>query len=150
MASPDFLILQSAALPYRIEGKRIEVLLITNSQGDWITPKGHREPYETPQEAAATEAWEEAGAVGEVLAHPIGCWTYEKRGGRYRVEIFPLLVTQLADSWPERAERRRRWCTVEKAAELIGNTELSKLVLALPEFLICHQVGIPGQLRTTA
>lgn len=131
-------IVQSAALPYRRVGGRIEVLLITSSnQKRWIIPKGHREPFMSLEDSAAKEAWEEAGILGSMHARPIGRWRYSKRGFDFAVEVFPMLVTELANEYPEQGERRRRWQSIEEAAGHIDDASLRCLLGLLPDFLEC-------------
>ncbi len=61
--------IQYAALPYRQMGRRLEILLITSRETRrWVIPKGWPMNGLTPQEAAATEAVEEAGIEGEIEA----------------------------------------------------------------------------------
>ena len=52
-----------------VDGQR-EYLLVEarRSPGEWVLPKGHIEPGETPEEAAVREVEEEAGVCAEVVA----------------------------------------------------------------------------------
>src|SRR5262245_42601899 len=71
---------QYAALPYRSRGKtEFEVMLVT-SRGTrrWIIPKGWPKIGMPPCEAAAEEAFEEAGVAGKVSGRPIGSYSYDK------------------------------------------------------------------------
>ncbi len=44
-------------------------LVISSSNGkDWVFPKGHIEPGETPQKTVLRELQEETGIVGEIIA----------------------------------------------------------------------------------
>lgn len=100
----------SAALPYRIGVGGFQVLLIRSSAGRWLIPKGHLEHGESPIQAAAREAWEEAGVRGEISDAP--CGTFDHRGieKAQRVVVYPLLV-QTSDSWwPEKDRRQQMWC----------------------------------------
>src|SRR5690606_25585077 len=55
---------QSAALPFRQQGGKLEVMLITSRRtGRWGVPKGGIQAGMTPWESAAEEAAEEAGVV---------------------------------------------------------------------------------------
>ena len=59
---------QASVVPFRIRDGVTEVLLITSrKRKDWILPKGIVEPGQTPQEAAAMEALEEAGVAQPVV-----------------------------------------------------------------------------------
>lgn len=57
------------------EGK-VEVLLIKDSYGHWIWPKGHIEEGETPQEAALREVREETGLNSLKIMQEIGRQEY--------------------------------------------------------------------------
>jgi hypothetical protein len=57
----------------------IEILIITSrDSGRWIIPKGWPMKRKKPYEAAAIEAWEEAGVCGSVCKKPVGRYTYLK------------------------------------------------------------------------
>jgi 8-oxo-dGTP pyrophosphatase MutT (NUDIX family) len=57
---------QVAAVCYRIRGVEIEFLLVKTGKGRWIFPKGSVEPGLTHAQAAALEAFEEAGVHGRM------------------------------------------------------------------------------------
>ena len=80
--------LQVAALCWRRSGKGLRILLITSRDtGRWVIPKGWPMRNRTDAEAAAREAYEEAGLRGIVAERSIGLYTYRKaarRRGRAR------------------------------------------------------------------
>jgi len=57
---------QVAAVCYRIRKSGIEFLLVQTSRGRWIFPKGSAESGLTHAQAAALEAYEEAGVHGRI------------------------------------------------------------------------------------
>ena len=57
---------QVAAVCYRVRGSDIEFLLVKTGKGRWIFPKGSVEPGLTHAQAAALEAFEEAGVHGRM------------------------------------------------------------------------------------
>lgn len=57
---------QVAAVCYRVRGSGIEFLLIRTRGGRWTFPKGGIEPGLTYAQAAALEAFEEAGVHGRM------------------------------------------------------------------------------------
>ena len=57
---------QVAAVCYRVRGGEIEFLLVRTGKGRWIFPKGSVEPGLTHAQAAALEAFEEAGVHGRM------------------------------------------------------------------------------------
>lgn len=128
---------QYAALPVaEIEGE-LRVLLVTSRETRrWVIPKGWAEEGLTPGGLAAKEAYEEAGAIGDVSPEPIGSYTYSKRlknGSRVTCEVgvFQMTVDHLVQEWPERLQRERRWFTPEHAAGQVAETGLIDLLRAL-------------------
>lgn len=128
---------QYAALPWRkgADGAP-EVLLITSRETRrWVIPKGWPMKDREPGAAAATEAFEEAGVVGEPSRKPLGVYHYDKRlrTGRMqhvRVMVFALEVREEREIWPEMAERDRNWTTPAQAAGMVDEAELQALLSA--------------------
>ena len=127
--------LQYAALPWRkAGGGRREVLLVTSREtGRWVLPKGWPMKRRSPSEAAAREAFEEAGVRGDVCREALGAYTYlkafnEALAFRCEVQVFALQVTRELKDWPERAERTRRWFSPEEAAAAVDEPELQALI----------------------
>ncbi|SLN38029.1 NUDIX hydrolase [Oceanibacterium hippocampi] len=127
---------QSAALAWRRKKKRgLEYLLVTSRDtGRWVLPKGYVADGHTPPSSAAKEAWEEAGIRGEIADREIGRYCYRKLeikgGGTLNVAVFPLKVAELADSWPEKSQRTRKWMDPEAAAKAVAEPELKTLLAA--------------------
>lgn len=126
---------QVAALCCRDSDDELEVLLITSRDtGRWIIPKGWLMEGKSAAEAAQIEAWEEAGVQeAEMLAQPIGTFSYDKRlddgyENPVEVQVFRLNVSQLADIYPEARERRRAWVSPEDAAEKVDEPGLKTLL----------------------
>jgi 8-oxo-dGTP pyrophosphatase MutT (NUDIX family) len=125
---------QLAALPYRWAAGGMEIALVTSREtGRWVAPKGWPMAGRTFWEAAAQEAREEAGLVGEIEQSPIGTYSYLKRrpGGRdvhCAVDVYPLQVAREEDDWPERRERQRRWFSAAEAADAVDEPELKALI----------------------
>jgi 8-oxo-dGTP pyrophosphatase MutT (NUDIX family) len=126
--------LQVGALCWRRTGKGLRVLLITSRDtGRWVIPKGWPMRRRSDPEAAAREAWEEAGVQGEIALRSIGLFTYRKFLGPRRwipcaVRVFPLEVRARLKEYPERKQRNARWFTPEKAAKRVGEPELRALI----------------------
>lgn len=126
---------QIGALPWRRSGGRVEVLLVTSRETRrWVIPKGWPMTGLSDPEAAATEAWEEAGVKGLIGPVPIGGFTYDKRmkdgsDRACRVKVYPLEVTVHRDEWPEAEQRDRRWMSLKEASEAVQEGELSRLLL---------------------
>jgi uncharacterized protein len=126
---------QVGALPYRFcSDGAIEVLLITSrATGRWIIPKGNPIPRLKAHQAAAREAFEEAGINGKTEKKPIRKFHYSKqRAGTsdadLEVTVFPLLVTEQLKDWPERDQRERGWLDPIAASHLAENTGLKRLL----------------------
>lgn len=126
---------QVAALPYRtsLEG-HVEVMLITSRDTRrWVIPKGNLVHGLKPHEAAAEEAFEEAGLSGIGCPSALGTFSYDKRlskGGvrRTDVRVFPMAVTRQAEVWPELGERECRWFRLVDAAEAVDEIELKVMI----------------------
>jgi 8-oxo-dGTP pyrophosphatase MutT (NUDIX family) len=128
-------LVQAAALPWRLSvDQDIEILLVTSrTSGRWIPPKGWPMKGKTLAEAAAVEAFEEAGVEGTVSPEAIGEFSRMKTRPLFgRIEclvmVHPLKVTRDLEDWPERSQRRRRWFRWEDAAEAVDSSELATLI----------------------
>jgi len=124
---------QFGALCYRIKRDKVQILLVTSRRnGRWIIPKGWPVAGATPAQAAAREAWEEAGVEGRVLPVCIGLYSYVKDFDDDRlpcvVAVFPLRVSRLGDDFPEASQRKRKWVSAKKAARLLDQPELGQII----------------------
>ena len=127
--TPDIRYPQSAVIPFQVKKHKIKILLITSFKTkQWIFPKGIVEKHLTPQDSALQEAAEEAGIEGEILNMKLGEYSYLKWGGICDVQVFPMLVTKVLDDWPEANMRKRKWVSIDKAANLINKEELQDLL----------------------
>jgi 8-oxo-dGTP pyrophosphatase MutT (NUDIX family) len=133
---------QLAALPWRSRGTEIEVLMITSRQsGHWLIPKGWPMKGKTDAEAAAKEAFEEAGVRGEISETPIGSYGYDKllpdgTSMPCAVDVYLLQATKELSSWPELESRRREWMSLERAAALAFEPDLADLLSRLDHNVI--------------
>lgn len=117
-------------IPYRLKGgmkassknieDALEVLVIsTQRKGKGVLfPKGGWELDETIQEAAQRETIEEAGVLGTVESE-LGKWCFLSKGNDvcYEGHMFPLLVKEQLDQWPEKDIRQRYWVSASKVKE---------------------------------
>lgn len=128
--------LQVAALCWRRSRKGVRVLLITSRDtGRWVIPKGWPMRNRTDPEAAAREAYEEAGLRGAISERSLGLYTYQKGLGPSRsmlcvVKVYPLEVREMLTKYPETGQRRARWFSREKAAKRIAEPELRAIIRA--------------------
>ncbi len=124
---------QYGALPYRM-GDKVEILLITSREtGRWVIPKGWPMKGKTAWDAAALEAFEEAGVVGEIAQTPFGSYPYVKflksgLGRPCRVKVFPLLVREQQEAWPEQHQRTAQWFGWSDAAGAVQELRLGRII----------------------
>lgn len=120
---------QSGVIPFRVQDKTIEILLITSISGkNWIFPKGIVEFGLTPEESAVKEAFEEAGIRGELIPQSIGKYTFKKWGGMINVVVFPFRVSEICDNYPESDLRERKWFRLEEAKTTVHRKELKEIL----------------------
>jgi len=134
---PAYYYKQSAVIPYRIHDGNLEILLVmSNKRRYWIIPKGIVDPQFTPQEAAAKEAYEEAGVEGRVAEQALSSYQYEKWGGECNVAVFPMEVERELpeESWHER-HRGREWVTPKQAGKRLKQPELIGMIKQLVTLL---------------
>ena len=128
---------QAAALCLRDMPAGPEVLLVQSlRQGRWILPKGWPMKNRSLAEAAATEAWQEAGVRGRLHPDPVGAFTYTKlrKSGlpvQCRPQVYRIDVETLADTYPEAGRRTRAWFTLPAAIEAVQNPEIKDLLRQL-------------------
>ena len=110
------------------------MLVTSRETRRWIVPKGWPMRDRTGPQAAAQEAFEEAGVRGVIAPSPLGVFNYLKRmadgSGRHcAVRVFALEVEETLDVWPEMTQRERRWMTPGEAAAAVDEPELKVLIL---------------------
>ncbi|KAL8474445.1 hypothetical protein ACS0TY_031058 [Phlomoides rotata] len=117
-------------IPYRFRNKSalivgtslddVEVLLISSQKSSRLMfPKGGWELDEEDIElAAGRETLEEAGVVG-LLGEKLGEWIFKSKSQEkyHEGSMFPMLVTEVLDVWPEKNVRHRVWMSVKEARE---------------------------------
>lgn len=126
---------QFGALVWRWRKDKLQVLLIKSRRRKrWIIPKGWPMDGQTPVQAAAQEAWEEAGIKGRPAPICIGLYSYLKypRNGEPPlpcvVAVFPLQARWEFDTYPEAAQRKRKWVSAKKASNMVDEPELAQLI----------------------
>ncbi|XP_027187576.1 nudix hydrolase 17, mitochondrial-like isoform X2 [Cicer arietinum] len=92
--------------------EELEVLVITSKKSKrMLFPKGGWESDESKKEAALRETVEEAGVRGIIVGGKLGKWRFKGKnnGSLYEGYMFPLLVQEQLDIWPEQSVRQRTW-----------------------------------------
>jgi 8-oxo-dGTP pyrophosphatase MutT (NUDIX family) len=103
----------AGAVVFRRRNDQVLYLVVSSSDGlNWVLPKGHIDPGETPEIAALRELEEEAGIIGEIVV-PLSTRDFVKNGKEAAVKFFLVRETGATESIEE---RKLRW--EEEAAAL--------------------------------
>lgn len=124
---------QFAALCYRKRKSELQICIITSRTSKrWILPKGWPMHNQTPAEAAATEAWEEAGLTGKAYDVCLGVYSYTKQRKKGDLPVlalvYPVKVRNVHSTWPEAHQRKRKWVTPAEAAKRLQEPALKRIV----------------------
>jgi 8-oxo-dGTP pyrophosphatase MutT (NUDIX family) len=153
---------QVAAVCYRRTQTGIEFLLVNTNGGDrWIFPKGSTHPRLSHSQAAEREAWEEAGAVGEIEPQPFHTFLYAK-GVFWKkpgVQEFPvksyLMQVQHLRRAPE-ALRNPTWFSPSEAKKMLAKRrevkyarQLAEVIDRALERLVRIYVALPNRVRVS-
>jgi 8-oxo-dGTP pyrophosphatase MutT (NUDIX family) len=111
---------QVAAVCYRVRKSGIEFLLVQTRGGRWTFPKGGAELGLTHAQAAALEAFEEAGVHGRIEEASFARYVRRKRGeARDAAPVETVVNAHLCEVlWldpPQEVNRNPTWFSAEKA-----------------------------------
>jgi 8-oxo-dGTP pyrophosphatase MutT (NUDIX family) len=106
-----------AAVCYRIRPSGIQFLLVQTRRGRWTFPKGHVEPGLTHAQAAALEAFEEAGVHGRMQEAPFTHYTLPKNGNSAPIRVSAHLCQVSRLESPPEPGRNRTWFPPEGAKQ---------------------------------
>jgi 8-oxo-dGTP pyrophosphatase MutT (NUDIX family) len=115
---------QVAAVCYRVRNNGIEFLLVQTRKGRWTFPKGSTEPGLTHAQAAALEAFEEAGVHGRMEEASFARYVRRKRGdtrnsaaksAEKELAVHAHLCEVLRLGPPQEFDRDPTWFSAEKA-----------------------------------
>jgi 8-oxo-dGTP pyrophosphatase MutT (NUDIX family) len=113
----------AGAVVFRERNDRVLYLVVSSSDGlNWVLPKGHIDPGETPEVAALRELEEEAGTVGEIVA-PLSAQDFIKGGKQAAVKFF--LVREIGTT-ESTEDRTIRWEEEVAAQRLLTFAEAKK------------------------
>ncbi len=116
----------AGAVVFRASDSEVLYLVVSSSDGlNWVLPKGHIDPGETPRVAALRELAEEAGTVGEIVA-PLGVQLFTKRGQDAAVQFFLVRETGSTESIESRTIR---WENENAALQLLTFAEAKAALL---------------------
>ena len=127
---PDWLNPRSAVIPVIRDNQGVKVVLVTTkpNKNNWIFPKGQIEMGMSAHDSAAKEALEEAGVVGQISPEVFDEYVQQKWGGRTRVKVYLLQVTEVLDRWLEMRDRNRKIVSLDQAIELIHTPQQQSLI----------------------
>jgi 8-oxo-dGTP pyrophosphatase MutT (NUDIX family) len=108
---------QVAAVCYRRRGGDIEFLLVRTRGGRWTFPKGGSEPGLTHAQAAALEAFEEAGVHGQMEETSFTGYVLrgEKKGDGEGLAVKAFLCGVSRQVQPEESKRKPTWFSPQDA-----------------------------------
>ncbi|RDY04023.1 Nudix hydrolase 18, mitochondrial [Mucuna pruriens] len=121
----------------------LEVLVITSQKGKgMLFPKGGWELDESKKEAALRETIEEAGVRGTVEGK-LGKWSFKSKTHDtfYEGYMFPLLVQEQLEFWPEQNLRQRIWMSVSEAREVCQHWWMKEALERLVNRLTARKLG---------
>ena len=131
---------QVAAVCYRIRGGGIQFLLVQTGGGRWTFPKGSAEPGLTHAQAAALEAFEEAGVHGRMEEASFTRYFLRKAGelrnsaprsGEKQLAVSAHLCEVSRLDPPPEANRNPTWFSAEKAKRRLREDRTSAYGIAL-------------------
>ncbi|KAK4162235.1 NUDIX hydrolase domain-like protein [Cladorrhinum sp. PSN259] len=102
--------------------KHYVMLIQSTRRKGWVLPKGGWESDEECDEAAAREAWEEAGIVVTIdydLGEIKETNPRKKHKERSLYRFYEATVTSEELEWPEKEKRERKWFTFSEAKEIL-------------------------------
>lgn len=120
---------QVAAVCYRVRMGVIEFLLVQTGKGRWIFPKGNVEPGLTHAQAAALEAFEEAGVHGRMEEASFTRYVRRRRGegaGEQEPAVNAHLCEVLRQVPPQEAGRNPTWFSADKAKQRLQEDRSSE------------------------
>lgn len=124
---------QVAAVCFRVRRRTIEFLLVQTRSGRWIFPKGGTEPGLTHAQAAALEAFEEAGVHGRIEEQAFASYRRADRANPAHSEdecralaVHAHLCEVLRQERPKESGRRPTWFCSEKAKKRLQDDRGSK------------------------
>ena len=121
-----------------------EVVVVNQNGDSWSLPKGHIDPDETPEEAAAREITEETGIEEVRLVRPLG--SYERyrigKGGKdenmgelKRITMFQFTTMQEALAPQDPANPVAKWVPIDEVAAILTHPKDKEFFLSIKDSL---------------
>ena len=121
--------LRLGVIPF-IDHSLDEVFIITSRKnGKWIFPKGKPEKDIPNKRVAIKEAYEEAGLKGELMETEPFHFVDGDSENPTTFILFPMMVTEVLNNWPEDTERNRKAVSVKKAFKLLEGNQFKYSLL---------------------
>lgn len=111
---------QVAAVCYRIGKSGIEFLLVRTRGGRWTFPKGSTEPGLTHAQAAALEAFEEAGVHGRIEEASFTRYVKPGNGAKRGLTVNAHICEVSRLDPPQEANRDRTWFSPQRAKQSLS------------------------------
>ena len=138
---------QVAVIAVRSVDDGVEVCLIRRRDpGQLGIPKGYVDPGDSPEQAALTEAFEEAGLRGHLIGGSIGTYDYKKWCAPLTVAVYLMKVVEEQEHWQEKRLRERSWHSTRDAAVLLASHPIARMWERVAERL----EAVEKQTRRTA
>jgi 8-oxo-dGTP pyrophosphatase MutT (NUDIX family) len=152
---------QVAAVCYRVRSSGIEFLLVRTNSGHWTFPKGNAEPGLTHAQAAALEAFEEAGVHGRMEEASFARYVRRKRAdihnstrsqksGEKEIAIQAHLCEVSRLEAPQERDRHPTWFPAEKAKRRLCEDRTSDFGAELVRVVDCAVGRIRRLLNKTS
>jgi 8-oxo-dGTP pyrophosphatase MutT (NUDIX family) len=134
--------LQSAAIPYRIDaaGEIFVLLVRSRTRRRWIIPKGKIGSRMLASRSAEREAFEEAGVLGRLGREPVGTYRQETgssiaAGEKLLIQAWPLEVIDELPVWQEMHQRERSWFAIKEALSIVRDPEIKAILRTFRSYM---------------
>ncbi|HEV2829387.1 MAG TPA: NUDIX domain-containing protein [Pyrinomonadaceae bacterium] len=128
----------AGAVVFRVRDDQILYLVVSSSDGaNWVLPKGHIDPGETPEIAALRELAEEAGVSG-AIEERLSVREFEKGGKSVALQYF---LVREDGSTATKEKRTVRWENERSALQLL-NFEEARMALSEGAALVREFFGV--------
>jgi 8-oxo-dGTP pyrophosphatase MutT (NUDIX family) len=101
------------------DGETVYLVVSSSDRANWVLPKGHIDPGETPATAALRELQEEAGVSGEIVA-PLSVRDFKTP---YKEGVIHYFLVRATGSTEHTEGRTLRWLSETAALELLSFAE---------------------------